>query len=49
MTDYGPEVWSETLTQIVNETSAKIIVSCGTDRGNEVLAHVAARLEMPFL
>ena len=49
LTDYGPEVWGETLTQIANETSAKIIVSCGTDRGNEVLAHVAARLEMPFL
>ena len=47
--DYGPEAWGETLTQIANETSAKIIVSCGTDRGNEVLAHVAARLEMPFL
>ena len=49
LTDYGPEIWSETLTQIANETEAKIIVSSGTDRGNEVLAHVAARLEMPFL
>ena len=49
LTDYGPEIWSETLTQIANENSAKIIVSSGTDRGNEVLAHVAARLEMPFL
>ena len=49
LTDYGPEIWAESLTHIVASTSAKIIVSCGTDRGNEVLAHVAARLKMPFL
>ena len=49
LTDYGPEIWGEAVKQIANENAAKIIVSCGTDRGNEVLAHVAARLEMPFL
>ena len=49
LTDYGPEIWGETLAQMVDSTSAKIVTACGTDRGNEVLAHVAARLNMPFL
>ena len=49
LTDYGPEIWGETLAQMVDSTSAKIVTAGGTDRGNEVLAHVAARLNMPFL
>ncbi|MEE2768672.1 MAG: electron transfer flavoprotein subunit alpha/FixB family protein [Actinomycetota bacterium] len=49
LTDYGPEAWGETLTQLVQFTNATAVTACGTDRGNEVLAQVAARLGEPFV
>ncbi|HCV35770.1 MAG TPA: electron transfer flavoprotein subunit alpha/FixB family protein [Acidimicrobiaceae bacterium] len=47
--DYGPEAWGETLTQLVRSNEVTAVMACGTDRGNEVLAHVAARLDEPFV
>ena len=32
----------------VERTSPEYVVAAGSDRGNEVLAHVAARLDLPF-
>jgi electron transfer flavoprotein alpha subunit len=49
LTDFGPEAWGETLAQLVASSGASIVTACGTDRGNEVLAHVAARLDEPFV
>jgi len=49
LTDYGPEAWGETLTQLVRSTDTTAVTACGTDRGNEVLAQVAARLDEPFV
>ncbi|MBC8196084.1 MAG: electron transfer flavoprotein subunit alpha/FixB family protein [Acidimicrobiia bacterium] len=49
LTDYGPEAWGETLTQLARSTGATAVMACGTDRGNEVIAHVAARLDEPFV
>ncbi len=49
LTDYGPEAWGETLTQLARSIGATAVMTCGTDRGNEVLAHVAARLDEPFV
>ena len=49
LTDYGPEAWGETLTQLTRSTGATAVMACGTDRGNEVIAHVAARLDEPFV
>ncbi|SVA62470.1 uncharacterized protein METZ01_LOCUS115324, partial [marine metagenome] len=49
LTDFGPEAWGETLAQLVASTGASIVAACGTDRGNEVLAQVAARLDEPFV
>ena len=41
---YAPAAWAEVLAA----QEADAIVAAGTDRGNELLAHVAARLERPF-
>ena len=49
LTDYGPEAWGETLAQLVRSTDTTAVTACGTDRGNEVLAQVAARLDEPFV
>ncbi len=47
--DYGSETWGEALRQLVDAVSPAAVVACGTDRGNEVLAQVAARLDLPFV
>lgn len=49
LNDYGPETWGETLTQLIKTTSSKAVITSGTDRGNETLAQVAARLDNPFI
>lgn len=49
LADYGPEAWGESLAQAVRALAPTSVVACGTDRGNEVLAQAAARLDLPFV
>ena len=39
---YAPAGWARALVELVSATSASAIVAAGTDRGNEVMAHVGA-------
>jgi electron transfer flavoprotein alpha subunit len=48
LSDYAPEAWADALAQVVATTSPLAVVACGTDRGNEVLAHVAAISDLPL-
>jgi electron transfer flavoprotein alpha subunit len=41
---YAPEAWA----QAIVELEPAVLVAPGTDRGHEVLAHVAARLDAPL-
>jgi electron transfer flavoprotein alpha subunit len=41
---YAPAAWAEALAS----QPADVIAAAGSDRGNELLAHVAARLDQPF-
>jgi electron transfer flavoprotein alpha subunit len=43
---YAPAAWAAAL--VAAADGADTIVAAGSDRGNELLAHVAARLEQPF-
>ena len=45
---YGPGPWGETLAQAVEATAATMVLASGSDRGNEVVAHAAARLDAPM-
>jgi electron transfer flavoprotein alpha subunit len=45
---YAPAAWAQTLIEAAQERSAGAVVAPGTDRGNEVLAHVAAKLDQPM-
>jgi electron transfer flavoprotein alpha subunit len=42
---YAPSAWAAAL---IDAADGSDIVGPGSDRGNEVLAHVAARLDLPF-
>jgi electron transfer flavoprotein alpha subunit len=44
--DYAPAAWAAALAAAAGAADA--IVAAGSDRGNELLAHVAARLDQPF-
>jgi electron transfer flavoprotein alpha subunit len=45
---YAPVAWSSALRSLVESTGAAAVVVAGSDRGNEVLAHVAARSGLPM-
>ena len=47
LVDFGPEAWGESVAQIVRNTSPQVVIGCGTERGHEVIAQVAARLDLP--
>ncbi len=48
-TDFGPDAWGQTLADWIDNNSPDIVLACGTSKGNEVLAHAAARLDLPFV
>ena len=41
--NYAPEAWADSVDQLASEVDADVVVGPGSDRGNEVLAHVGAR------
>ena len=45
---FAPAAWAQTLVDVAREQGATAIVAPGSDRGNEVLAHVAAKLDQPM-
>lgn len=49
LTDFGPEAAGETVVQLIAAESPAAVMAVGTSRGNEVLAQVAARMDIPFV
>jgi electron transfer flavoprotein alpha subunit len=45
---YAPGAWAAAVVELVQKLAPDAVVAAGSDRGNEVLAHVAARLDLPF-
>jgi electron transfer flavoprotein alpha subunit len=46
--DYAPEAWASSIVQLVETLSPEAVVAPGTERGNEVLAHLAALINLPM-
>lgn len=49
LSDYGPEAWGDAVAQLVWSLNPEVVLACGTDRGNEVMAHLAAITDLPFV
>lgn len=49
LADYGSEAWADALAQAMLVSGARAVIAPGTDRGNEVLAHVGALLNAPMV
>lgn len=47
LVDYGPDAWGEVAAQVVRAKAPQIVLGCGTERGHEVIAQAAARLDLP--
>jgi electron transfer flavoprotein alpha subunit len=45
---YSPDAWATALAGVTGERTPTVVVAPGTERGNEVLAHVAAMLDQPM-
>jgi electron transfer flavoprotein alpha subunit len=48
LSSYAPGAWAACLDQLIGSTGAGAVVAAGTNRGNEVLSHLAARRDLPF-
>jgi electron transfer flavoprotein alpha subunit len=47
-TGFAPAAWAQTLIEHAGASDASAIVAPGSDRGNEMMAHVAAKLDQPM-
>jgi electron transfer flavoprotein alpha subunit len=45
---YAPAAWAQSVIELVERLEPSAVVAAGTNRGNEVLSHVAARWDLPF-
>ena len=46
--DYAPEAWARSIVQLSQNHSPQALVAPGTERGNEVMAHVAGLTDLPM-
>jgi len=47
--DYGPGAWGLALAQLVESIRPEAVLCVGSDRGNEVMAHLGAILDLPMV
>ena len=47
--DYNPEAWGQALAGAVAAAGPAVVMASGTDRGNELMAQLAARADLPFV
>jgi electron transfer flavoprotein alpha subunit len=47
--DYAPAAWASAVARVVETSSPVAVVAPGSDRGNEVMAHVGALTGLPFV
>ena len=45
---YAPGAWAQSVIELVDRLEPSAVVAAGTNRGNEVMSHVAARRGLPF-
>ncbi len=46
--DYGPAAWGAGLAAVIEGCGPSAVLALGTDRGNEVMAHTASRMDLPL-
>ena len=49
LADFGPEAWGESAAELARRLDPGAVLAGGSERGNEVMAQVAARLDLPLV
>ena len=49
LSDFAPEAWGDAVVGLARHLEVRTVVGIGTERGSEVLAHVAAGFDAPFI
>ncbi len=45
---YAPAAWAHTIAEFADQVQPEVIIGTASDRGGEVMAHVAARMQLPM-
>lgn len=48
LNDYAPDAWAQSIVHVIETAAPQAVLAPGTDRGSEVMARVAARLNLPL-
>ncbi len=48
LNDYAPVAWARIISQVITESSPQMVMAASTDRGNEIMAHLAAMSDLPM-
>jgi electron transfer flavoprotein alpha subunit len=48
LTEFAPAAWASVVAQVATALPASVVIAAGSDRGNEVMAHVGAKLDLPM-
>ena len=46
--EYAPAAWAHSVAQLADQVNAELVIGTASDRGGEVMAHVAARMALPM-
>ena len=46
--DYAPEAWAKSIIQLIEAKQPQAVLAAGTDRGNELMATIAAKMDLPM-
>jgi len=48
LNDYAPEAWAQSVVELISAMQPQVVMAAGSDRGSEVMAHIAARTNLPM-
>jgi electron transfer flavoprotein alpha subunit len=46
--DYAPAAWAHAIAELADQVNPELVIGTASDRGGEVMAHVAARMTLPM-
>jgi len=48
LAEYAPVAWAHAIAELADQVNAELVIGTASDRGGEVMAHVAARMRVPL-
>jgi electron transfer flavoprotein alpha subunit len=48
LAEYAPAAWARAIAELADQVNPEVVIGTASDRGGEVMAHVAARMTLPM-